>query len=57
MIVVLMVCNGLVTALAMARYTQRQTQPEAKNGIQAFLDENYDDDFMEKRWPNMVIAE
>ncbi|MGN0306926.1 MAG: hypothetical protein ACI4DN_01790 [Lachnospiraceae bacterium] len=55
-VVLFMICNGLLSAAAMARYTLRQDTGEAVNVIEHFLDENYDDAFMEKRWPNMVVA-
>ncbi len=51
-----MVCNGLLTTLAMQRYTLRQTQPEPTNIIEEFLDERYGDDWMEARWPNMKLT-
>ena len=56
-IVFVMLCNGLLTAGAMVRYTQRQTQPEPANLLEEFLDVRYDDDRMESRWPNMKITE
>lgn len=56
-IVFVMLCNGLLTAAAMNRYTVRQTQPEPGGVIEEFLDERYNDRWMEHRWPNMVIAD
>lgn len=56
-VVFFLVCDGLLTAAAMARYTDRQENPAPKNGIDAFLDTAYDDDWMEKHWPNMVVTE
>ena len=56
-IVLLMACNGLLTASAMIRFTQRQTTPQAENAIARFLDVRYDDAYMENRWPNMKIPE
>ena len=53
-IVILMVCNGLLTGAAMLRYKARDTHPEPANVVDAFLDKTYDDAFMEKRWPNMI---
>ena len=53
-IVILMVCNGLLTGAAMLRYKARDTHPQPANVVDAFLDETYDDAFMEKRWPNMI---
>lgn len=56
-VVFVMLCNGILTAGAMIRYTERQTQPEPGNVIAEFLDTNYDDAWMENRWPNMKIVE
>ena len=53
-IVILMVCNGLLTGAAMLRYKAREARPEPANVVDAFLDNAYDDAFMEKRWPNMI---
>ena len=48
--------DGLLTAAAMLRYTDRQNNPEPKNVAEAFLDDTYDDDWMEHHWPNMVVT-
>ena len=56
-IVFLMVCNGLLTAGAMVRYDTRQERPEARGMVEEFIDEQYDDAFMEARWPNMIGVE
>lgn len=56
-IVFAMVCNGLLTALAMQRYTVRQNQPEPATIVEEFLDDRYTDGFMEARWPNMKIPQ
>lgn len=56
-IVFSMVCNGLLTSLAMQRYTARKTQPVPTNIVEEFLDDCYGDDFMEARWPNMKIPQ
>lgn len=56
-VVIIMVCNGLLTGAAMLRYNSRAVRPEAANVLDSFLDEHYDDAFMEKRWPNMVVME
>ena len=55
-IIVVMAFNGLLTAGAMYRYTQRQTNPEPANVIEEYLDQRCNDELMEKRWPNMKIA-
>lgn len=56
-IVLIMVCNGLLTGVAMLRYNIRAVRPEAANVLEELLDEYYDDAFMEERWPNMVAAD
>lgn len=56
LIMAVMVCNCILTATAMIRYTERQTAPEQKNVIDQFIDWQYDDEYMENRWPNMIIA-
>ena len=50
-----MVCNTILSALAMVRYMQRKAGNEADNVIESFLDANYGDTRMEKVWPNMMI--
>lgn len=56
-LILVMACNGLLTAGAMIRYTQRQKNAETHGVGAAFFDRRYDDTWMEARWPNMVIAE
>lgn len=57
LLILLMCCNALLTSAAMLRYTDRQTEPTADNIIEAFLDERFPDDYMEQRWPNMMLTE
>ena len=56
-VVVLMVCNGLLTCAAMVRYSTRPLRPEPSGAFEAFLDRQYGDSFMERRWPNMIVTE
>ena len=56
-IVFVMVCNGLLTCMAMLRYSARAIQPESRNLFEEFLDTQYNDAFMEHRWPNMMTAQ
>ena len=56
-IVFFMVCNGLLTAGAMVRYNTRAVRPEPSGMVEEFLDAQYDDAFMERRWPNMIVTE
>lgn len=55
-IVVVIFCDGVLTAGAMMRYTDRQTSPAPQTVIEEFLDSNYDDAWMEQRWPNMKLT-
>lgn len=56
-LVVFMICNALISAMAMVRYTQRQEGIAAKNTVEVFLDINYEDALIEKVWPNMVMTQ
>ena len=53
-VTLVMIFNGLLTTAAMIRYSSRQEQPVAQNFIDEFIDENFNDQYMESRWPNMV---
>ena len=55
-LIVFMLCNALISAMAMVRYRKRQDGMEAKNAVEVFLDANYEDAWIEKVWPNMVIT-
>lgn len=55
-VVLVMVCNGLLTCAAMLRYSARPLQAQPANSFEAFLDRQYSDSFMERRWPNMVVT-
>lgn len=52
-LVALMLCNGILTGLAMLRHQARPSQPQPSNQLEVFLDREYPDDFMTHRWPNM----
>lgn len=56
LVVCFMLSNALLTAAAMLRYDARKERPEPANRLEAFLDEQYGDAFMENRWQNMVPA-
>lgn len=56
-LVVLLVCDGLLTAAAMLRYTERHTSDRPAGHIRQMLDAHFDDAYMESRWPNMVITD
>ena len=56
-VVIIMVCNGLLTCAAMLRHGARSVQPQPANAFESFLDRQYDDSFMEHRWPNMIVTQ
>lgn len=55
-LVLFMICNTLISAMAMVRYIKRQDGMKARNAMEVFLDLNYEDELIEKVWPNMVIT-
>ncbi len=55
-LVLFMICNALISAMAMVRYTQRQDGIQAETAVEVFLDTKYEDELIEKVWPNMVIT-
>lgn len=57
-LVVFMVCNMALSSLALARYSQRQTEPDAPvNAVTAFLDQRFPDERMERIYPKAKIVE
>ena len=56
-LIVFMICNSLISAMAMARYTERQDGLAAENVVEEFLDATYQDELIERVWPNMKITE
>lgn len=50
---VLMVINALLSGLAIARYSQRQSGEARPTAIGNFLDNQYPDELVEWVWPNM----
>lgn len=54
--VVFMVCNMAISALALARYSDRAAGEPAENGFERFLDEHYTDERMEKIYPNAKMT-
>ena len=53
----LMLCNCALTCAAMLRYTDRRSEAPKSGIVESFLDEQYPDDYMEQRWPNMKVTE
>ena len=56
-VVFVMGCNAFLTSAAMLRYSARPDYPEPANRLEEFIDRQYDDESMEKRWPNMIVTE
>lgn len=54
-IIVVMVCDALLSAAVMLRYVDRKAGAPADNAIGTFLDVHYPDQMVEKVWPNMKI--
>lgn len=52
LLVVFMCCNVLVSSLALIRYGERAGDIPAENELQEWLDEQYNDEKMEKIYPN-----
>ncbi len=56
-VVVFMLCNAALTCAAMVRYSTRAVRPEPTNTLEGLLDQQYDDAYMEHRWPNMIVTD
>jgi len=54
-LIAFMICNALLSAMALVRYTERKDGVAASNAVEEFLDVTYEDAHIEKVWPNMVI--
>ena len=52
-----MVFNMIMSALAMARYNERRTQPEPTTAIAVWLDEHFPDERMERIYPNAIAVD
>lgn len=53
-----MICNMAVSSLALARYTQRHTDPAApQNAVTALLDRHFPDERMERVYPNAKLVD
>ena len=50
-----MICNAVLSGMALIRYTERNDGIAASNTVEEFLDATYEDKIIEKVWPNMVI--
>ena len=56
--VLFMMFNCVISSLALARYTERNTNPKgAGNALEEFLDERFTDERMERIYPNAKIVD
>ncbi len=58
--IVFMIINMILSSLALARYTERSTTPggaPAETAMEAFLDNRFPNERMERIYPNAVIVE
>ena len=57
-VIVFMIFDMIMSGLAMARYSIRQTEGvKASTGLEYFLDEHFPDERMERIYPNAIIVE
>ncbi len=57
LLVLFMACNSSLTIAILIRYNARRSDSEAHNAVERFLDENFPDSLVEKRWQNIIIEE
>lgn len=55
LLLLFMVCNALISAMAMSRYTCRRKGASPENAVEEFIDRQYPDSLVERIWPNMKI--
>ena len=59
--IVFMLFNMLLSSLALARYSERQTAAisaaEPENSLSAFLDSHFPDERMERIYPNAKLTQ
>ncbi len=55
-LIVFMSCNIMMSCLALIRYDERSSQVGAKNSLQIWLDQHYDDKTMQRIYPNAIEA-
>lgn len=56
LLMLFMVINMVMSGLALARYAERQAGADAGGGIEAFFDERFPDERIEKIYPNAKIV-
>ena len=53
--VIFLAVDMVMSALALYRYNGRLTDPEPDNALETFLDQHFDDQRMEKVYPNAKV--
>ena len=56
-LLVLLAADMLISALALARYSERQTGSPEQTAVGQILDEYFPDEFIEKRYENLKLAD
>lgn len=56
-LVVIMVLDMGVTGFSMLRYMERHNRQPSQTAVGEFLDHQYPDELVEKRWPNMRVVD
>ena len=57
LLIIFMVLNSFLSAMALIRYNQRSQNDQPDNAIERFLDYNYPDETIQFIWPNMKEAD
>ncbi|MDD3404212.1 MAG: putative ABC transporter permease [Hespellia sp.] len=57
LLIVFMCCNVAVSCMSLIRYEEREKDVKAENTIQIWLDEHYNDQMMEKIYPNAITVD
>ncbi len=53
-LLLLLLCDALLTVEVLLRYDERQANESPGNVLEEFIDATYDDAFVEHRWQNMI---
>ena len=56
-LLVLLAADMLISALALVRYSERQTGSPEQTAVGQILDEYFPDEFIEKRYENLKLAD
>ena len=56
LVLIFLLVDMVMSGLALYRYTDRLTDPKPDNALEAFLDEHFDDERLEKIYPNAKVT-